>query len=71
MTKALLLLRSAFYEANPQIIKDLKGLGDDVSSHYNIDKGIKKKNYSLRYQHSWSSIVGRLRIVHFDANNQI
>lgn len=41
--KALLLLRDAFYEANPKFIKDVEALGIEVNALYHTDNGIEKK----------------------------
>lgn len=40
--KALLLLRDAFYEANPKFIKDVQRLGIEVEALYQTDNGIEK-----------------------------
>ncbi|WP_112181933.1 phosphoglycerate dehydrogenase [Paraliobacillus zengyii] len=40
--KALLLLRDAFYEANPKFIKDVEKLGIEVKALYHTDNGIEK-----------------------------
>ncbi|MBM7570400.1 phosphoglycerate dehydrogenase [Aquibacillus albus] len=59
--KALLMLRDAFYEANPNLIQDIRGLGVQLTSLY-TDNGISKKDLLKQVENVDIIVVAVVRI---------